>query len=135
MVFGDSDECAAGAAVTVLRDGVVAGEATTDIFGEVAVDHLDPGHEYVVRIAADGYSPAELTVRIDASLNAGTVFLEKLETGAGARRSVRRRPDIVAASPEGRPPACPPTPRQARRGSRPRCRSGGVVLHGTAPRD
>ena len=31
----------------------------------------------MVRIDADGYKPAELTVQVDASLNAGTVVLEK----------------------------------------------------------
>ena len=77
LVYADTDECAEGAAVTVSRDGAVVGEGTTDLFGEVAVDRLDPGHEYVVRITADGYKPAELTVKLDASLNAGTVFLEK----------------------------------------------------------
>ena len=63
--------------MTVLRDGSAAGHGTTDIFGEVAIDFLTPGHEYVVRIEADGYKPAELTVQVDASVNAGTVVLEK----------------------------------------------------------
>ena len=63
--------------MTIERDGSVAGHGTTDIFGEVAIDHLSPGHEYHVRIEADGYKPAELTVQVDASLNAGTVVLEK----------------------------------------------------------
>ena len=30
-----------------------------------------------MRIEADGYQPAEMTVRVDASLNAGTVVLQK----------------------------------------------------------
>jgi len=77
VVFADTDECAVGATVTVERDGAMAGEGTTDLFGEVAVDHLEPGHAYVVRVAADGYAPAEVTVQLDASLNAGTIFLER----------------------------------------------------------
>ena len=77
VVFGDSDECAAGASVTIERDGAVVGRGTTDLFGEVAVDFLSPGHEYVVRIEAEGYKSAELTVQVDASVNAGTVVLEK----------------------------------------------------------
>ena len=77
VVFGDTDECAAGATVTVLAGDAVAGEAVADLFGEVMIDHIEPGHEYVVRIVADGYKPAELTVQVDASLNAGTVVLEK----------------------------------------------------------
>ena len=77
IVFGDSDECAEGAVVTVSRAGDVVGEAVADIFGEVKVDYLDPGQEYVVRIAADGYQPAEMTLKVDDSLNAGTVVLQK----------------------------------------------------------
>ena len=46
VVLGDTDECAEGASVTVERDGAVAGDGRADIFGEVAVDHLEPGHEY-----------------------------------------------------------------------------------------
>ena len=77
VVFGDSDECGEGATVTVSRDGALVGEGTTDIFGEVKIDHLDPGREYAVRIVADGYQPAEMTLKVDASLNAGTVTLQK----------------------------------------------------------
>ena len=50
--------------------------APTDLFGEVKVDHLTPGHEYQVRIEADGYRAAELTVQLDASVTAGTVRLD-----------------------------------------------------------
>ena len=49
----------------------------TDIFGEVKVDHLEPGAEYTVKIEADGYQPAEMTLKVDDSLNAGTVVLQK----------------------------------------------------------
>jgi hypothetical protein len=61
----------------VSRDGAATLEGVTDIFGEVKVDHLEPGHAYTVKIAADGYQPAEMTVQVDASLNAGTVVLQK----------------------------------------------------------
>jgi Fe-S-cluster-containing dehydrogenase component len=77
VVFGDTDECGAGATVTVNLDGAVVGEAVTDIFGEVKVDRLDPGREYVIGIAAEGYQPAELTLQVDESLYAGTVVLQK----------------------------------------------------------
>ena len=77
VVFGDSDECAEGATVSVSRDGSATFQGTTDIFGEVKIDHLTPGREYVVKIEADGYKAAELTVQLDASVNAGTVVLEK----------------------------------------------------------
>ncbi|HET6476070.1 MAG TPA: oxidoreductase, partial [Thermoleophilia bacterium] len=77
VVFGDTDECAEGATLTVAFDGGALGEATADVFGEVLVDHLEPGREYSLRIEAAGYRPAEMTVRVDASVNAGTVVLEK----------------------------------------------------------
>jgi len=38
VVFGDTDECGAGASVIVLRDGAAVGEGKADIFGEVVVD-------------------------------------------------------------------------------------------------
>ncbi len=76
-VFGDTDECAAGATLTVTLDGAVVGEASADIFGEALVDGLEPGREYSVRIEAAGYRPAEMTVKVDVSKNAGTVVLEK----------------------------------------------------------
>ena len=78
VVFGDTDECAEGATVTVLaRRQPRPLEGVADIFGEVKIDHLEPGREYVVKIEADGYQPAEMTVQVDASLNAGTVVLQK----------------------------------------------------------
>ena len=77
VVFGDSDECGAGAVVTVTRDGQDAGEAVADLFGDAYVDRLEPGAEYVVTIAADGYQPATCSAKPDASLNLGTITLEK----------------------------------------------------------
>jgi Fe-S-cluster-containing dehydrogenase component len=77
VVFGDTDECAEGATVSVSREGAATLAGATDIFGEVKVDHLEPGHAYTVKIEADGYQPAEMTVQVDESLNAGTVVLQK----------------------------------------------------------
>ena len=42
------------------------------------IDHVEPGHQYDVRIEADGYQPADLTVQVDASVNAGTMVLQKV---------------------------------------------------------
>ena len=77
VVCADTDECAKGAAMTVELAGRDVGAATSDTFGEVLVDKLEPGKEYAVRIEAAGYTSAAMTAKLDASLNLGTVFLEK----------------------------------------------------------
>lgn len=80
VVLADTDECAAGARASVSRAGALAGEGVTDIFGEVKIDHLEPGAEYTLTVAADGYEAAELTVRVEESLNVGAVVLQKTPT-------------------------------------------------------
>ena len=75
--YGDTDECGAGATLTVELDGAVVGAATGDVFGEALVDRLEPGKEYTLRVEAPGYRPAGLKVTAEASVNAGTVVLEK----------------------------------------------------------
>ena len=78
IVFGDNDECGEGATVAVSRQGATAREGIADLFGEVRVDRLEPGHDYVVRVQADGYEPAEVEVHVDHSVYAGVVVLEKI---------------------------------------------------------
>ncbi len=76
VVFGDTDECAEGATVTVRGpDGAVAGQATASNYGDFYVDKLVPGKEYRVRREAAGYAPADCTVTLDKSLNLGTITL------------------------------------------------------------
>ncbi|MFA4965989.1 MAG: 4Fe-4S dicluster domain-containing protein [Thermoleophilia bacterium] len=78
VVYGDSDECAEGATMTVALGGRPVGEAASDNFGQVLVDKLEPGTEYAVTVAATGYRPAVLTVTPGAaSVNLGAVVLEK----------------------------------------------------------
>ena len=78
VVYGDSDECAEGATMTVALGGRPVGEAASDNFGQVLVDKLEPGTEYSVTVAAAGYRPAVLTVTPGAaSVNLGAVVLEK----------------------------------------------------------
>ncbi len=76
-VFGDTDECAAGATLTVTLDGAVVGEATADIFGAVIVDELDQHKEYSAILTAPGYKAATIVVALGESLNLGEVVLEK----------------------------------------------------------
>jgi len=77
VVRGDDDECAEGAVLSVIRGGAAAGEAAADLFGEVLVDRLEPGAEYEVTIALDGYAPASCTVTLDKSTNLGTITLTR----------------------------------------------------------
>jgi Fe-S-cluster-containing dehydrogenase component len=77
VVFADTDECAEGATMTVESAGQSIGTAVSDNFGEVLVDRLEPGKEYAVRIEAAGYTATVMTAKLDASLNLGTVMLEK----------------------------------------------------------
>ena len=83
VVLGDTDDCGGGARLTVLRDGDVVGAAVADFFGEAVVDGLDPGGDYTLRVAAEGYEDAELTVRVVESVNAGIVTLRPVDTTSG----------------------------------------------------
>ena len=75
VVLGDTDECAEGATATVTQDGQEAGEATTSNYGDFYVDKLEPGGEYTLTVQAEGYAPISRTIKLDQSLNMGTVVL------------------------------------------------------------
>jgi len=75
VVFGDSDECAEGALATVQLDGVTVGEGVTDNFGDVVVDKLEPGKEYVLSVSCDGYEPVAVPVKVAESITLEPVFL------------------------------------------------------------
>jgi len=78
VAFGDTDECAEGARVSVKSQGKLVGEAVTNNYGEFVVDHLEPGGEYEVTVEASGYQPYVASVTLNESLNLGLVVLEKL---------------------------------------------------------
>jgi len=78
LVFDDTDECAEGARVTVRAgDGMVAGEAVASNYGDFYVDRLEPGVEYALTIESGGYEPHERTIKLDKSLNLGTIVLAR----------------------------------------------------------
>jgi hypothetical protein len=76
-VYQDTDECAEGAKVTVQSGGVTVGEGVANNYSEFVVDRLDLGKEYTVTVEAEGYKAYTATVTPKASINLGTIFLEK----------------------------------------------------------
>ncbi len=81
VVFGDTDECAEGAAAVVTAGagagGAVAGEAVASNYGDFYVDRLEPGGEYTLTVSAPGYMSVTTTVELDASANIGTIVLTR----------------------------------------------------------
>lgn len=76
--FADSGDCAEGCEVTVSKDGVAAGSAVTNNFGDFCVDKLEAGAEYTVTIKAAGCKTVECkAVPTAASLTLPAVALEK----------------------------------------------------------
>jgi hypothetical protein len=78
VVFGDTDECAEGARAVVAAGAAIVGEAVASNYGDFYVDRLEPGEEYTVTVAAAGYAPVTSTVKLDRSLNLGTITLARL---------------------------------------------------------
>ena len=78
VVLGDTDECAEGATAVVEAGGKVVGEAVANNYGDFYVDKLEPGREYTVTLAAQGYGSITSSVILDKSLNLGTRKLDRL---------------------------------------------------------
>jgi hypothetical protein len=74
VTAGPAGADAAGATVA----GATVGEAVASNYGDFYVDKLEPGREYTVTVSAPGYVPVTSTVRLDKSLNLGTIVLAKL---------------------------------------------------------
>ena len=53
------------------------GEGVANNYSEFVVDKLDAGKEYVVTMEANGYKAYTTTVTPNASVNLGTVLLER----------------------------------------------------------
>jgi Fe-S-cluster-containing dehydrogenase component len=77
VVYGDTDECAEGAKATVTEGGRKVGEAVASNYGDFYVDGLEPVGEYTLTIEAPGYKPVTRTIKLDQSLNIGTLVLAK----------------------------------------------------------
>lgn len=73
---GDVIDCVSGADLTLLLDGQVVAASRSDDFGDFKFDGL-PAHEstYEIRIAKDGYNPAEMSTNVSESHYIGTILL------------------------------------------------------------
>jgi Fe-S-cluster-containing dehydrogenase component len=86
VVFGDTDECGEGATAVVAAagetgDGAAAGavaSATASNYGDFYVDGLEPGKDYVLTVGAAGYGAVTMTIKLDQSVNVGTLTLDKV---------------------------------------------------------
>jgi Fe-S-cluster-containing dehydrogenase component len=76
VVFGDTDECAAGATAALALDGDKVGEAVAGTFGDFFIDSLEAGKHYTLTVSAPGYRPATMTVALQTSTNLGTIILQ-----------------------------------------------------------
>ena len=77
VALGDTDECAEGAVATVTLDGAKVGEAVSDNYGQVLVDKLEPGKDYVLTVDLDGYEAVATPVRLETSRTLETIVLKK----------------------------------------------------------
>jgi Fe-S-cluster-containing dehydrogenase component len=84
VVYEDTDECAEGAVATASHEGETVGRATSNNFGDVVVDRLEPGLAYTLTVSAEGYEPASLEVQLGLnSMTVGPLFLKKAAVQAG----------------------------------------------------
>jgi Fe-S-cluster-containing dehydrogenase component len=76
VVYGDIDEYAKGAVVTLEGDGKKA-TAVTDGFGDFEFEGLPNAASYKVTVTADGYASRQLDVKTYASVFLGDIVLER----------------------------------------------------------
>jgi len=78
VAFRDTDECAEGAKVVVGGTAVRVGDGVANNYGEFVIDGLDLCGEYQVTVGAPGYRPFVKTIRLDNSINLGTILLDRI---------------------------------------------------------
>jgi Fe-S-cluster-containing dehydrogenase component len=69
-------DCAEGATVRLLKDGVAVAEAITDTYGDFKFDRLDENSgDYIVEVSAAGRSKKTVAAKLGASINIGDIRL------------------------------------------------------------
>jgi Fe-S-cluster-containing dehydrogenase component len=76
IVFGDTDECAAGAKVTLEGEGEKQ-TLIADNYGDFEFEGLASDKEYTVKIEAPGYKSQKITAKTGIDVYLGDIFLEK----------------------------------------------------------
>ena len=77
VALRDTDECADGARVTLIRgSNKTIDEATTNNYGDFKFDNLEENSgRYSLEIAYPGYKKQTLNIDLKTSMNLGTIFL------------------------------------------------------------
>ncbi|MBW1801932.1 MAG: oxidoreductase [Deltaproteobacteria bacterium] len=71
-------DCAEGANVTLLKDGKEVAESLTDNYGDFKFDRLEENSgPYTLEIFLDGYEKQTVEADLKASLNLGSIYLDK----------------------------------------------------------
>jgi Fe-S-cluster-containing dehydrogenase component len=74
VVYGDTDECAEGATVTLSGNGKKM-TTKTNLFGDFEFEGLADGADYTVSISAKGYKPKELPAKTTTDVYLGVIML------------------------------------------------------------
>ena len=78
LLEDNQNECVKGAKVTLKAvDGNSVSEAMTDFLGDFEFKGLEINKEYVLKAEYNGYAPAEISIRTNASKNLGEIILQK----------------------------------------------------------
>ena len=83
VVYGDSDQCAEGAKVTLEGPGV-SRTAVADNYGDFEFEGLPADTTFMLRIEAAGYESQELAVQTSVDVYLGEIVLER--SGASGRQ-------------------------------------------------
>ncbi|MCK4273848.1 MAG: hypothetical protein KAW90_03065 [Dehalococcoidales bacterium] len=78
VVFGDTDECAGGATVTLTGNGKQM-MVKANFFGDFEFEGLAGNTDYTVRIEAEGCTPKELPVQTKSDVYLGVITLQRFD--------------------------------------------------------
>jgi hypothetical protein len=76
VIYGDKDECAGGATVTLIGKGVKK-SVKTNCFGDFEFDGLPDDADYKVSVKAPGYKEQELDAKTKVDVYLGEITLKK----------------------------------------------------------
>ena len=74
VVYGDTDECAEGATVTLSGNGTKM-TTKTSLFGDFEFEGLADGMDYTVNIEAKGYKPKKMPAKTTSDVYLGVIML------------------------------------------------------------